>query len=335
MSLRDIEFQEAIRRASERYKERKLALQQIWQRAQEDPAYAASTARELAVKSRYRRRRGRRYLYSRFGVRVRSQGAATTYAAVRPERSPRNSRSRHLRAEAVVEHAEWEAVWRAVWMCQNFGPAEQARIACKFACEAMRQSPALWGFFIERDLEPDDSVRQHAAAQLGGWLDNEVRLFRRTRETGLASTREEKLAEIATVAAEAWGALQSHEPFWLSNTFVSGFGERRRKGSLAGRGSSLMDAPPDDPHDAAQVPEALNGVQDEDIEAFVSAEDSRRLVSALLEEAQLSEREANVVLRDPRGEENARVAAELGITKNQVGVHRFRAMAKLRRAAGL
>jgi DNA-binding CsgD family transcriptional regulator len=199
----------------------------------------------------------------------------------------------------------------------------------------MRQSPALWGFFIERDLEPDDSVRQHAAAQLGGWLDNEVRLFRRTRETGLASTREEKLAEIATVVAEAWGALQPHEPFWLSNTFVSGFGERRRKGSLAGRGSSLMDAPPDDPHDAAQVPEALNGVQDEDIEAFVSAEDSRRLVSALLEEAQLSEREANVVLRDPRGEENARVAAELGITKNQVGVHRFRAMAKLRRAAGL
>jgi DNA-binding CsgD family transcriptional regulator len=335
MSARDIEFQEAVRCASERYKERKRALKQIWERAQESPDYALSTARDLAVKSRYRRRRGRRYLYSRFGVKIRSRGADTTYAAVQPERSPRSSRERLLRAEAVVAHAEWEAVWRAVWMCRNFEPAYQARMSCKFACEAMRQSPALWGFFIERDLEPDDSVRQHAAAQLGGWLDNEVRLFRRTRETGLVSTREEKLAEIATVAAEAWGTLQPDEPFWLPNTYVRGLEKRRQKGSLAGRGSSLMDAPPDDLHDAAQAREDLNGIPDEDIEAFVNAEDSRRLVSALLEKAHLSERESDVIQRDIRGEQTARVAAELGITKNQVGVHRFRARAKLRRAAGL
>jgi hypothetical protein len=138
MSARDIEFQEAIRRASERCGKRKLAVEQVWRRAQESPAYALGTARELAVRARYRRRRGRRYLYSRFGVKVRSRGAATTYEAVRPERSPGSSRE-----EAVVEHAEWESVWRAVWNCQNFGPAEQARMACKFACEAMHQSPAL------------------------------------------------------------------------------------------------------------------------------------------------------------------------------------------------
>jgi hypothetical protein len=181
MSVRDIEFQEAIRRASERYGKHKRAVQQIWRRAEDSPTYALSTARELAVKTRYWRRRGRRYLYSRFGVKVRSRGAATIYAGVRPERSPGSSRERLLRAEAVIEHAEWESVWRAVWKCQNFGPADQARMACKFACEAMRQSPALWGFFIEKDLEPDDSVRQHAAAQLAGWLDNEVRRFPRTR----------------------------------------------------------------------------------------------------------------------------------------------------------
>jgi hypothetical protein len=234
MSVRDIEFQEAIRRASERYGKHKRAVQQIWRRAEDSPTYALSTARELAVKTRYWRRRGRRYLYSRFGVKVRSRRAATIYAGVRPERSPGSSRERLLRAEAVIEHAEWESVWRAVWKCQNFGPADQARMACKFACEAMRQSPALWGFFIEKDLEPDDSVRQHAAAQLAGWLDNEVRRFPRTRATGLASTREEKLEEIAAVAAEAWSALQPGEPFWLPNTYVRGFGERRKKGWLAG-----------------------------------------------------------------------------------------------------
>jgi DNA-binding CsgD family transcriptional regulator len=150
----------------------------------------------------------------------------------------------------------------------------------------------------------------------------------------LASTREEKLAEIAAVAAEAWGELQPDEPFWLPNTFVRGFGERRKKESLAGRGSSLMDGLRD-LHGAAEDPEDLNGTQDEDIEAFVNAEDSRRLVSALLEEAQLSERESDVIQRDPRGEATARVARELGITKNQVSVHRSRAMAKLKRAAGL
>ncbi len=100
--MRDVEFQEAIRRASERYGERKRAVEQIWRRAEDSPSYALSTARELAVRARYRRRRGRRYLYSRFGVKVRSQGAATTYAAVRPERSPGNSRERLLRAEAIA-----------------------------------------------------------------------------------------------------------------------------------------------------------------------------------------------------------------------------------------
>jgi hypothetical protein len=63
MSVRDIEFQEAIRRASERYGKHKRAVQQIWRRAEDSPTYALSTARELAVKTRYWRRRGRRYLY--------------------------------------------------------------------------------------------------------------------------------------------------------------------------------------------------------------------------------------------------------------------------------
>jgi DNA-binding CsgD family transcriptional regulator len=333
MSVRDIEFQEAVRRASERYGEGKRALKQIWKRAQENPAYALSTARELAVKARYRRRRGRRYLYSRFGVKVRSLGAATTYATVRPERSPGGSGERLLRAEAVVEHAEWESVWRAVWLCQRFGPADQARMAAKFACEAMRQSPALWAFFIESDREPDDSVRQHAAAQLAGWMDNEIRLFKRTREAGRARTREEKLMELAAVAAEAWGDLQPGEPFWLPNTFVRSFDERRKKKSLAGRGGSLMDGLPN-LHGAAEDPD-LHGTQDEDIEAFVAPEERRRQLSAFVEEAQLSEREAAVIERDRRGEETAQIAAALGITKNQVGVHRHRAITKMRKAAGL
>jgi DNA-binding CsgD family transcriptional regulator len=273
-------------------------------------------------------------LYARFGVKVRSRGAATTYTAVRRERSPRSSRERLLRAEAVVEHAEWEAVWRAVWLCQSFGPADQARMACKFACEAMHQSPALWGFFIEKDLEPDDSVRQHAAVQLGGWLDNEVRLFPRTRATGLASTREEKLAEIAAVAAEAWSLLQpDEEPFWLPNTFVRGFGERRKKGSLAGHGGSLMDGPPD-LYSGVEVPD-LHSTEEEDIEAFEEAENNRQQLSAFIEGAQLSEREATVIERDRRGEETAQIAAALGITKNQVRVHRHRAFTKIRKAAGL
>jgi DNA-binding CsgD family transcriptional regulator len=325
MSVRDIEFQEAVRRASERHKERKRALKRIWERAQENPAYARSTARELAMKARYRRRRGRRYLYSRFGIKVRSREAATTYATVRPERSPGGSGERLLRAEAVVEHAEWESVWRAVCQCQRFGPADQARMAAKFACEAMRQSPALWAFFIDSDREPDDSVRQYAATQLAGWMDNEVRLFKRTRE--------EKLMEIAAVAAEAWDSLQPGEPFWIPNTFVRSFDERRKKKSLAGRGGSLMDGLPD-LHGAAEDPD-LHGTQDEDIEAFGAAEERRRQLSAFVEMAGLSEREAAVIERDRRGEETAQIAAALGITENQVGVHRHRAITKMRKAAGL
>jgi DNA-binding CsgD family transcriptional regulator len=198
--------------------------------------------------------------------------------------------------------------------------------------------PGAVGFFIESDREPDDSVRQYAAAQLAGWLDNEVRLFPRTRATGLASTRDEKLAEIAGVAADAWGSLQPDEPFWLPNTFVRSFDERRKKKSLAGRGGSLMDGLPD-LNSGVEDP-ALHGTEEEYIEAFdlalfEEAENYRRQLSAFVEKAQLSEREAAVIERDRRGEETAQIAAALGITKNQVRVHRDRAIKKMRKAAGL
>ncbi len=54
------ELEEAVRQASKRYAERRRALTEIERRAEEDAGYALSTARELAVRARYRRRRGRR-----------------------------------------------------------------------------------------------------------------------------------------------------------------------------------------------------------------------------------------------------------------------------------
>lgn len=334
-SKRKREFEEAVRRASERQKERKANITAIEGKAQESPDYALRVVRELAVKAHYRRRRGRRYLYSRFGIKVYCGGNEVSYEARRPERSPKGSRERLLRAKAVVEHGEWENVWRAVWKgFAYFGPTDQGRMACKFATEAMRQTPALWGYFIERQREPDERVREYALAELAGWLDQETRLYGRTRKVG--GSREERLRELASAAAAAWADLQPGEPFWLPNTFVAKFSEKRKKGSLAGRGSSYVDAAAFrfegiDPEEA----DLENvGPDDEGFAAFEAREDVRRQLDSLMEAAGLSPQQAAVYERLRGDLEPEEIAAELGIPRNQVYQQRFNAENKLRRAAG-
>lgn len=301
-----------------------------------DARYALSTARELAVRARYRRRRGRRYLWARFGVRVSSSEAdtAVTYAALRSrsEPAPKDAGARMLRAEAVIEHAEWETVWRAVGRCRQFALADQGRMACKFACEAMRQAPALWASFV--GTEPDNEVRKRALAELTGWLDTETRVFGRTREA--VGDSGEKLRELAAVAMEAWDDLRPGEPLYLPNTFVKSIGQRRKKGSLAGRAGGLLDGlpalrglAPD-----GETGEWFYGASDDELRAFVDAESDRRDLSAIIEKAGLSRRQAQVIERDRRGEENAQIAAALGIKESAVYAHRHEAIKKLRKAAG-
>jgi hypothetical protein len=235
-SQRERDFEAAARRASERQKERKRSLEKMEGKAQENPDHALAAALILEANARAGRRLGRRYLCSRWGVKVYSRRPSVAYAVVRPERSPKTSQERLLRAEALVEHGGWEAVWKALRAgFDRFGPPDQPRMACKFAFEALRQTPALWGHFVEKAHEPDDSVRERAAAELGGWLDSETRLFPRTRKA--VGGREGKLREIAATAAAALADLQPDEPLWLPNTFVKEFGERRKKASLASRGA--------------------------------------------------------------------------------------------------
>ena len=249
-------FEEAVRRASERYERRRADIDMVWRKAQNDPVYAYHAAHRLAAKARYDRRQACRHLHDRFGVEAPSDenDPVFEYPVVRPERSPRDARGRLLRAKAVMEHAEAENVWRAVKKCESFAPADQGRMAVKFACEAMRQTPALWAYFVMN--ENNGLVREHALAQLVGWLDNETKVYREDR------SHEEKLHGLAAVAERAW----------------------------------------------------------EDL-------------SALIEKAGLSRRQAQVIERQRRGEEDAEIAAALGISENNVYRHRSAAMEKLRAVA--
>ncbi len=328
------DFEEAVRRASEQQKLRKARIAAIERRAQESPEEALRVAAVLRYRARNGRRHLRRYLKSRWGIKVYARDPAVSYAVLWPERSPQGSQERLQRAVAIVKHGEWEAIWMAVRKGFDlFGPTDQGRMACKFAAETMRQTPALWGFFIEREREPDDSVREYAAARLAGWLDNETRLYPRTRKA--VGGKEGKLQEIAASVAEAWADLQPGEPFWLPNTFVGRFNEKRKKGSLAGRGSSYMDSLPDLKGIEAEEPNPETaGTVDQDLAEFEAAETSRQQLNALIEKAGLSEQQAAVIGRLRSGEEIAHISAELGISENQVSVQQTNAVKKLKKAAG-
>jgi hypothetical protein len=330
-SQQERDFQAAVRRASERHKERRRSLEKMERKAQESPDNALAAALILEANARAGRRVGRRCLRSRWGVKVYSRRPDVAYAVVWPERSPKGSQERLLRAEAIVGHGGWEAVWMALRDgFDRFGALDQPRMACKFAYEAMRQTPALWGHFIEKAHEPDDHVREHAAAQLAGWLDNETRLYRRTRKA--VGGREGKLQEIAAAAAAAWADLQPGEPFYLPNTFLKEFGQRRKKGSLAGRGGSFLDQLSD--LEAEELEPESASADDEGLAEFEAKETARQQLSALIENAGLSEQQAAVIGRRRKGEKIAHIAAELGVSENQVSVQTSNAIEKIKRAAG-
>ena len=361
------EFEESVHRASERYRARRRALEKMERKANEGPEMAIATALHLAANARAGRRLKRRYLWSRFGIKVHapydasagikpthvwSEESATLtklkradlseshaliqYAARRHERAPRGTRERLLRTEAVREQGGYEALFRAVRKgLALYGPSDWDGMACKLAFESLRQGPALWAFFVEESLEPDERVREYAVAELTGWLDAETRLFGRTREA--VGGYEEKLRELAAIAAEAWYDLRPGEPFYLPNRFVQSLGQQRKKGSLAGRAGSLLDGLPEI-HGLSpewDVAEGLYGSATDELEAFVESESDRQEISAIIEKAQLSDQEHAVVERKRRGEEVAAISTALGIPKNQVGVIYHRAVKKMRKAAVL
>ena len=206
-SQREKYFEEAVRQAADRYKGQKDLLSELELAAREDPCFARVAATAMLVEARSQRRLWRRYLYGRFGVKVYSHEETVHYEQRRPERAPETSQERLLRAKAVVGHAEWENRWKALSAgLAFFGTQERFHHAVRLMCDALRQMPAIWGNFTEKAREPDDSVREHAAAELAGWLDSKTRLYPRTRRA--VSGREGKLRELAPAALAAWVDLQ-------------------------------------------------------------------------------------------------------------------------------
>jgi hypothetical protein len=346
---RERDFEEAVRQAAERYAVRKRRLEEMEKMARKSADHAIGMALYLRAKAVAGRRRQRRYLYSRFGIKVYTRPPRVGYGVVRPDRSPQRTKDRLLRAQAIRDHGCRESLWMA--LCRGygfFGEKDGARKACEFAFQSMRQSPALWGFFVEK--ERDERVREHALAELAGWLDTETRLHKRTREA--VGGREEKLRELPVIAGEAWHSLQSGEPFYLPNEFVKGFGERRKKGSLAGRVGTGLDA--GGFHFEATNLEIVNSEDSEGMDVFdirveaksyaeweAEEEASRQKVddlntlSALMDAAKLSPQQRAVIeASELRGLSDAEIKAELSTSLEVVHSQKSQALKRLRRASG-
>lgn len=157
------EFEESVLRASERYEKRRRALEGMERRAREDAGYALSAARRLSRQAEHHRDRSRRELRERFGLEVSSGtgDAAIAYETVKPERAPKDSRERLNRAETVMEHAEAEVVYRAVWSAWSLVPGQREWMACKLEeaiAEAMGFSPALWFDKSDGHQAPDAAL---------------------------------------------------------------------------------------------------------------------------------------------------------------------------------
>lgn len=83
------QFEEAIRRASQRYRKRRAGIDAVWRRANKSPSYAHRAVLTLAAKAHHEPQQGRRNLYAQFGVDAPSNENNTVlaYPIVRPERS--------------------------------------------------------------------------------------------------------------------------------------------------------------------------------------------------------------------------------------------------------
>src|SRR5215210_2699796 len=95
------DFEAAVRRASERQKARKARIAVIERRAQDSPEEALRMAAVLRYRARNGRRHLRRYLKSRWGIKVYSRDPTVSYAVFWPERSPQGSQDRLQRAVSI------------------------------------------------------------------------------------------------------------------------------------------------------------------------------------------------------------------------------------------
>ena len=267
---------------------------------------------------------------------------------VRPERRPHN-----LREEALLDSLIWDyeiadfahqAMIDVGWDAKeaDWGVENMAWAMCQVFLRIYRGRFVFSGISMHQDSELPPSLREMHTALLAGWTGSKISLKRNRRFSAA-------LAEGGTIPAKALSRELLAATFveWPTSTHegsVKDFLNRvtrslERMGREASiRPEKVRDTPPGEAGRTIGFSEIL--AEDEDLTEFEREEtlrQQRQQLDILEQVAGLSPQQTEVWRRRYKGMEIAEIAAELGISENQVSVQNHNALKKLsaaRKAAG-
>ena len=267
---------------------------------------------------------------------------------VRPERWPHN-----LREEALLDGLIWkyeiadftqQAMIDVGWDVKEAGRGVEnmAWAMCQVFLRIYRGHFILSGISMHQSSELPPSLREMHTALLAGWTGSKVSLKRNRRLSAA-------LVEGGTIPAKAlprellaatfveWPA-SPHEGSVKDfvNRVTRSLERMGREATI--RPEKVRDAPPGEAGRTIGFSEIL--AEDEDLTKFEREEtlrQQRQQLDILEQVARLSPQQTEVWRRRYKGMEIAEIAAELGISENQVSVQNHNALKKLsaaRKAAG-
>src|SRR5215208_5824890 len=204
-----------VRASHEEARAREDSLHGVERVAQTQPTAAAEFLMALTVNMR---RLYRRYLRSRFGVKV--SRLDRPGGILDRSRAPRNRREKDLCLNAVAAHTAFEtAWWGMVAAAQQAAPRgeDPAPAVWEAFVKAGRAAPILHATVMGLATYPP--LKERATVSISGWLATQLsvnknyRMSRALREIGDGSAFETLLQVLPATALLAWSERQTGEPF--------------------------------------------------------------------------------------------------------------------------
>ena len=173
MSLSEGHLRQMVREGVDRMRRRRQGERELAEVAKEYPEMAA---REMLVFARTEGDRLRRQLLETFGFSVSRARSGFRCRFAAPKRRPRNLEEAATWLDAVVALVGFEMALDGMWLAgAYFPPSDRARMICNAFSDVMRETPAAYAAFANRQEEYAPGARGYSSAMLATWIRSYLR----------------------------------------------------------------------------------------------------------------------------------------------------------------
>jgi DNA-binding CsgD family transcriptional regulator len=198
VSLSEGNLRQAVRQGVAQMRARRRAEQKLAEAAKEFPEMAAM---EMLLFARSERDRLQRQLLETFGFSVSRESSGFRCHFASPERRPKTPEEAARWINAVVALAGFEMALDGMWLAAAyFPPPDRARKVCDAFADTMRETPAVYAAFANRQEEYAPGVKEYASAMLAAWARSYLKSYPGTNAALQGEGWENELVSAALLA---------------------------------------------------------------------------------------------------------------------------------------